>query len=200
MYLKFLIFKLPNVSNKDALSIRKRLLRSAINNRSKELRHVSKELSQSETFLSKQLSATDFYILKRSIASHNKKLLQKSLNTQQKKLSSLTRNCRLPTFTSNETIASITQYELSQEESDLLKEGLYFSIQPNKIRKTETSLPSKRFIVRLSTALNPRKLKIREKDISRILPILISTTAKFLHVYHVNIASYETLEKIKISS
>ena len=29
------------------------------------------------------------------------------------------------------------QYELSQEESDLLKAGLYFSIQPHKIRKSE---------------------------------------------------------------
>ena len=29
------------------------------------------------------------------------------------------------------------QYELSQEESDLLKAGLYFSIQPDKIRKSE---------------------------------------------------------------
>ena len=32
VYPKFLIFKLPNVSNKDALSIRKRLLRSVIKN------------------------------------------------------------------------------------------------------------------------------------------------------------------------
>ena len=29
------------------------------------------------------------------------------------------------------------QYELTQEESDLLKAGLYFSIQPDKIRKSE---------------------------------------------------------------
>ena len=29
------------------------------------------------------------------------------------------------------------QYELSHEESDLLKAGLYFSIQPDKIRKFE---------------------------------------------------------------
>ena len=35
VYLRFLIFKLPNVSNKDALPIRKRLLRSAINKRNK---------------------------------------------------------------------------------------------------------------------------------------------------------------------
>ena len=54
VYLKFLIFKLQNVSNKDALSIRKRLFRSTISKRNKELQHVLKELSQSETFLFKQ--------------------------------------------------------------------------------------------------------------------------------------------------
>ena len=168
-----LSFKLPNISNKDALSIHKRLLRSAINKRNKELQHVSKELSQSENFLSKQLSTIDFCILNRFITSHNKKLFQISLNTQQKKLSSLTRNCNLLSFTSNETINNnkklfqislntqqkklssltrncnllsftsnesinnLTQYELSQEEPDLLKAGLHFSIQPDKIRKSE---------------------------------------------------------------
>ena len=53
---KFLNFKLPNVSNKDALSIRKRLLRCAINKRNKELQHLSKELSLSKNFLRTQLS------------------------------------------------------------------------------------------------------------------------------------------------
>ena len=42
VYLKFLIFNLPNVSNKDALSIHKRLLCSAINMRNEELEHISK--------------------------------------------------------------------------------------------------------------------------------------------------------------
>ena len=37
VYPKFLIFKLPNVSTRDASSIRKRLLRSAINKHNKEL-------------------------------------------------------------------------------------------------------------------------------------------------------------------
>ena len=41
VYLKFIIFKLPNVSNKDVLSVRKRLL-SAINKQNKELQHVLK--------------------------------------------------------------------------------------------------------------------------------------------------------------
>ena len=86
VYPKFLIFKLPNVSNKDALSIRKRLLRSAINKRNKELQHLSKELSLSENFLCTQLSTILFYILTKSITSYNKKSLQKSLNTQQQKV------------------------------------------------------------------------------------------------------------------
>ena len=85
MYPKFLIFKLSNVSNKDVLPIRKRLL-GAINKRNKELQHLSKELSLSENFLSTQLSTIDFYILTKSITSYNKKPLQKSLYTQQKKL------------------------------------------------------------------------------------------------------------------
>ena len=137
VFRKFLIFKLPNVSNKDALSIRKRLLRSAINKRNKELQHLSKELSLSKNFLSMQLSTIDFYIFTKSITSYNKKLLQKSLYTQQKNLSSLARDCNLPIFTANKTITYLMQYELSQEEPDLLKAGSYFSIQPDKIRKSE---------------------------------------------------------------
>ena len=107
MYSKLLIFKLPNVSNKDTLSIRKRLLRSTINKPNKELQHFSKDLSLSKNVLSKQLSTIDYYILTKSITSHNKKSLQKSLYyTQQKKLSSLTKNCNLSIFTANETITN----------------------------------------------------------------------------------------------
>ena len=80
VYPEFLIFKLPNVWNKDASLIRKRLLCSDINTRNKKLQHVSKELSQSENVLSKQLSTIDFYILNRSVTQHNKKSLRKSLN------------------------------------------------------------------------------------------------------------------------
>ena len=79
---KFLIFKLVNVSNKDALSTRKRLLRSAIDKGNEELEHISKEFSVSENFLSAQLSITDFYILTKSLTSYKKKSLQKSLYTQ----------------------------------------------------------------------------------------------------------------------
>ena len=152
VYPKFLIFKLLNVSNKAALSICKRLVRSNINNL---------KLSLSKNFLSTQLSTTDFYILTKSVTSYNKKLLQKLLYTQQKKLSSLTKDCNLSIFTANETTANFMQYELSQEESDLLKAGLYFSIQKIKFENPKSSLPLKRFVVCFLTTLNPWKPKVR---------------------------------------
>ena len=63
--------------------------------------------------------------------------MKKSLHTQQKKLSSLTRGCNLHIFTANETITNLMQYESFQEESYLLKVGLCLSIQPDKIKKFE---------------------------------------------------------------
>ena len=51
VYPKFLIFKLPNVSNKDVSSTCKRLIRSGINKRNKELQHVLKEFCMSNSFL-----------------------------------------------------------------------------------------------------------------------------------------------------
>ena len=49
----------------------------------------------------------------------------------------MTRDCNLPIFTANETITNLMHCELYQEESDLLKAGLYFSVQPDKIRKSK---------------------------------------------------------------
>ena len=50
VYPKGLFFRLLNVSNKDASSICKRLLRSAINKHNKELQHILKESSISKNF------------------------------------------------------------------------------------------------------------------------------------------------------
>ena len=63
-------------------------------------------------------------------------------------------------FTATETITNLTQYKLSQEE---FKAGLYFSIQPDKIRKFElfTTFEKIKLIVRLLTILNPTKPKVR---------------------------------------
>ena len=130
--------KISDFRKIDALSIRKLLFRCAIYKCNKELQHLSKQLRLSKNVLSPQLlSAIDFCILTKSITSYNKKSLQKSWYNQQKKLSSLMRDCKLPIFTASKTITNLTQYGLSQEESDLLKAGLYLLIRPDKIRKSE---------------------------------------------------------------
>ena len=60
-----------------------------------------------------------------------------------KKIKRFNKSCSLskPIFTADETITNLTEYELSQEKSDLLKADLYFSIQPDKIRKSEIFAP-----------------------------------------------------------
>ena len=105
------------------------------------------------------------------------------------------RNCSLPTFTSNRTISNLTQYELLQEEGDLLKTGLYFSIQTYIIRKSKILTTFEKIHCSCINNLKSEETKNHIKVISRILPILISTTTNRLHVFYVSITSYETLEK-----
>ena len=71
------------------------------------------------------------------------------------------RDFNLAIFTANETITNLTQYELFQEESDLLKAGCNFQSNQIKFENPKLSLPLKRFIVRFLTTLNPRKSKVR---------------------------------------
>ena len=88
------------------------------------------------------------------------------------------------------------QYELSQEETNLLKAGLYFSIQPDKIGKSEIFTTFEKINCPFLNNLKSEEIKSQIK--SRILLTFTFTTTNLLHVYYVNIASYETLERIKI--
>ena len=49
----------------------------------------------------------------------------------------MTSEYNLPIFTDDKIITNLTQYELSQEEPNSFKADLYFSIEPDKIRKSE---------------------------------------------------------------
>ena len=71
----------------------------------------------------------------------------------------MTRDCNLPIITGNETIANLTQYELSQEESDLLKAGLYFSIHSDKTRISETFTTFEKFHYSFLNNLKPEETK-----------------------------------------
>ena len=62
VYRKFFILKLRNVCNKDALSIRKRLHRSVITKRNKELQYLSKELYPKTFYLHSFLLLTSTFL------------------------------------------------------------------------------------------------------------------------------------------
>ena len=110
------------------------------------------------------------------------------------------RDCNLSIFTANTTITNLTEYELSQEESDLLKAVLYFSIQPDKIKKSEI------FTTLKSSLPENNNIKSEETKSQINAPLSHLANSYFhnykrsppIHVYYVNIASYRILEKIKI--
>ena len=160
--------------------------------------NIFQKNSVSVNFFSTQLSTTEFYILTKSITLYNKKLLRKLLYTQQKKLYSLTRDCSLPIFTANEIITNLTQYELPQEESDLLKAGLYFSIQLCKIRKYEILTTFEKIHHSFLNNLKSEETKSQIKTHLSYLANSYFYIYKPCHVYYVNIAFYKTLEIIKI--
>ena len=83
-------------------------------------------------------------------------------------------------FAANETMTNLTLYELSQEESNLLKAGLYFSIQPDKIRKSKIFTTFEKIHRSFLNSLISEETKSQIKRISRILLILNFTTINLL--------------------
>ena len=67
----------------------------------------------------------------------------------------------LTILTANETITSLAQYELSLRESDLIKAGLCFSIQPDEIQKSEIFATFEKIHCWFRNSLNPWKPKVR---------------------------------------
>ena len=63
VYPNFLCFNIPHTNRVDERSIRKRLLRGAINKREKEKNKLVKELKNHSEFINKVLSGVDWYIL-----------------------------------------------------------------------------------------------------------------------------------------
>ena len=89
------------------------------------------------------------------------------------------RDCKLPIFTANETITNLTQYELPQDESDLIKGGLYFLIQPDKIQKSEIFTTFEKIHCLFFSNIKSEETKSQIKAISPILLILLSQLQTF---------------------
>ena len=96
----------------------------------------------------------------------------------------MTRNFSLPTFTLAKLLLTSNNLNYPRKNPIHVKH-VYASLSNQiKLENPKSSLPSKRFIILLSTTLHIKKLIIRFKHISRILPILISTTANLHMIEH----------------
>ena len=91
---------------------------------------------------------------------------------------------------------NLTQYELFQEESDLIKAGLYFSIPQDKIRKLEIFTTFGKIHHSFLNNLKSEETKCQIKAHPSHLASSNFVTANLLHVYYVNIVCYKTLETL----
>ena len=123
---KFVCFSLPNIDRHDTHYIRKRLLRSATLKRSKENKKLASDLGILENKLKATLNSLDWIILTRHLKKNVDKQMKKIILTHQKKRRNLTKNSALP-FTHHETVTNLSSYRLSDNELDILKNGLGFS-------------------------------------------------------------------------
>ena len=72
-------------------------------------------------------------------------------------------DCNSNIFTVNESITNLKQYKFSQAETDFLKAGSYFSIQPDKIQKSEIFITFERIHCPILNNLKSNKTKSQIK-------------------------------------
>ena len=119
----FLCFPLPGVSNQDTLAIRRRLLRSSILKRLRELRKLNNDLTKKADELKGFMNSLDWSILNKALKKNVDKQVNNQLLTHRKKLKKLTRNKALP-FTHKDTVTNLSSPRFPEEELELLKNGL----------------------------------------------------------------------------
>ncbi|XP_057298046.1 uncharacterized protein LOC130628959 [Hydractinia symbiolongicarpus] len=133
---KFLCFNLPHTNFNDGRLIRKRLLKSAIHKGEKERIKLGKDYVNHGQSLSDTLNSIDFYVLRKAAEKSVEKSIRKYIFTHEKKLRSLTKNVAQP-FTADEIVTNLSPYNLLDDESEILKNGLSFAIPPSILRETD---------------------------------------------------------------
>ena len=132
---KFLTINLPNVSSYDLRFIKKRLLRSAVKKRNKELRPLKRDLSNHEREIGRVFLSVDKFILG-NVKKNVDKTCKTTMKTHNKKLRNLKKSLSLP-FTTTETVHNLSSKLLITDELEVLKYGLKHPIHPLQINKTD---------------------------------------------------------------
>ena len=105
--------------------------------RSTEEEHLklTKDLEVIKGNLSLILTSVDFFMLNKTIHKNCQDVVNVIVKTDHNKLQNLKKNEVLP-FRNNEVITNLLNYRLSDNEANLLKNGLCFAIPPANLIKT----------------------------------------------------------------
>ena len=133
---KFLSYNLPHANSYDSNAIRRRLLKGALRKRNSELAKLRKDFARVEQQLRDGVGSIQYYLVYRAVTANADKFTQKTIKTHEKKMQNITHNINLP-FSSEETIKNMSSYQLSSDETDVLKNGLTFGIAPKRLCKTD---------------------------------------------------------------
>ncbi|XP_065667600.1 uncharacterized protein LOC136087905 [Hydra vulgaris] len=136
VYPKYLGFNIPHANYNDIISIKNRLLKSALHKRINEKKLLDKELENLKSQVRKNCSALQWYLLTMVIKNNIKKKELSIIKTHEKKLCSLTKSAVFP-FKHQNVIQNLSSYTLQDDELDLLNNGLGFALPPAFIKKTD---------------------------------------------------------------
>ena len=117
-------------------TLQKYALKAEVNRHRKRKIKLEKELADVTSFLQNRLTGLDFWLLRKSTRKNVSKNEKKCFATHEKKLRNLTKNHYLP-FHHDDVITNRSSYVCTDEENELLKNGLQHAIPPRFIRKTD---------------------------------------------------------------
>ena len=172
---KFICFPLTNVGKYDVYTIRRRLLKTAINNRLKEKRKFVYDMEKIEKKIKQVLSGIEYFIFYKALCRNIDREVHNIVKTHQKKLKTLTKNCVLP-LDSKDIVTNISSYTLTQDESKALKFGLSHSIVPPYINKTDIFASFESiFNAMISRLLNKKDENKLKTDLSHLAHLYVNS-------------------------
>ena len=105
-----------------------------------EKKKLDAELTKKIHYIRSRCDGITWFVVYKLIQRNVKKAEKKIVEAHRKKLCDLTRNRSLP-YEAEDIITNLSDYCLNTEETDLLKDGLNFSIPPKLIIKNRCVLP-----------------------------------------------------------
>ena len=132
----FISHNVRGVRVNDVGLLQKHALAAEIRRHRKRRTKLELELKKVVEFLGARLSGFDFFVLRRAVSRNVQNNEKRCIEVHEKKLRNLTKNHYLP-FHHDEVITNRSSYTCTDEENELLKNGLQHAIPPKFIQKTD---------------------------------------------------------------